>query len=511
MHRRKLVLVLAFLVTLVTSWRTFATYSALRSDLEELLPESAPSVVASKAVRERMPSTRHLGIVIDTGGAKNLAAAERFAADLDGRIARYPASMVSAVRTSSAEERRFLETYALQLIDPADVKRLSLAVEERRDWEVSRAGGMNLLDEAEDPPPRIPLEELAEKYRKIHGASLPVRDRFVSADSETVVLLVQGSPAAMTYEAEQALLSRIAADAKTLGFPHAYAPAMRFGFAGDIATRVQEMDGLKNDLGISGVLVSVLVVLVVLLYFRSWRALPILGIPLLLGTTATFALVALPPLSIRHLNSNTAFLGSIVVGNGINSGIILLARFKEERRQGAAPSDAIVTALADDLAAHAGSRAGGLGRVRIADFYRFPRLQPVRLDRRTGHVGVLGSRHAVDSSAVLDARRQDARAPRAGAGWDARWPRPESAQAPPFAAAGDAGAGGGRDDRDRPTPRRLLRVRLLEAPAQRLVGFGRTLLGQTHGRDTRALPDADVGLGATTRNRPDWSSKGSSG
>jgi predicted RND superfamily exporter protein len=172
-----------------------------------------------------------------------------------------------------------------------------------------------------------------------------MRDRFVSSDRETVVLLVQGSLRGMTVEAEQHLLARIATDARDLGFPHAYAPGMRFGFAGDIATRVQELDGLKNDLGLSGALVSLLVVTAVLLYFRSWRALPILGIPLLLGTTATFALVALPPLSIRHLNSNTAFLGSIVIGNGINSGVILLARFKEERKHGGALAQAIATAL----------------------------------------------------------------------------------------------------------------------------------------------------------------------
>ena len=345
MYRRKLVLSLALLLSLFTSWRTLATYAALRSDLEELLPESAASVIANKGVRERLPSTRHLGVVIDTGGARNLPAAERFANDLKVRIARYPDSMVSAVRTGTAEERRFLETYALQLMAPNDVKRLADAVEERRDWEISRAGGMNLLDEAEDPPPRVPIEELAEKYRKIHGASVPMHDRFVSADLETVVLLVQGSARGMTEDTERSLLARITADAQTLGFPGAYAPDMRFGFAGDIATRVQETEGLKNDLGISGVLVSFLVVLAVYLYFRSWRALPMLGIPILVGTTATFALVALPPFSIRHLNSNTAFLGSIVIGNGINSGVILLARFKEERKRGAALNDAIATAL----------------------------------------------------------------------------------------------------------------------------------------------------------------------
>src|SRR5690606_20042608 len=43
--------------------------------------------------------------------------------------------------------------------------------------------------------------------------------------------------------------------------------------------------------------------------------------------------------------SNTAFLGAIIIGNGINSGIILLARFQEERRQQSDLHDALTIAL----------------------------------------------------------------------------------------------------------------------------------------------------------------------
>ena len=103
---------------------------------------------------------------------------------------------------------------------------------------------------------------------------------------------------------------------------------------------------------------------------RSARALPILGLPLLYGTVFGFGLVALPPLSILYLNSNTAFLGSIVVGNGINSGIILLARVLEERRNGASLPLAIDRGLSGTWkatlaasAAAAAFRASNSGRL----------------------------------------------------------------------------------------------------------------------------------------------------
>lgn len=346
LRHRYALLALALAFAAVAGWRTVKTYAALKSDLEELLPETAPSVAALAELRQRMPGLRHLGIVVDTRGAQNVPAANRFVAELARRIEAYPADLAGAVRADVSRERRFAETYVLQLMDAEDVRELRRAVEKRRDWEVTRGMGMDLLDEHEEPPPRIPIDELRGKYEKRHGKPLRLPgDRFVSEDGETVVLLVQASSHATGYEADRELLARVQEDIAELGFPEAYAPGMRVGFAGDVATRVEEMEGLKTDLGISGLVVLLLVVGVIVAYFRSWRAVPILGIPLAFGTLCTFGLVALPPLSIRHLNSNTAFLGSIVVGNGINGGIILLARFREERRGGAALEAALSTAL----------------------------------------------------------------------------------------------------------------------------------------------------------------------
>lgn len=344
--RRRSVLLLAAAVFVLTAARTGLTYSDLRSDLEQLLPENAPSVQALSTLRARLPGVRHLGVVVDTGEAKNTAAANRFVDDLARRIEAYPKDLVGAVRVDVKGERAFAETYALQLVEPADIAELTSAVEKRRDHQVTRAMDLDLLDEEEDPPPELPLKKLRAKYEGKHGkAKTFPDDRFVAEDGSTVVLLVQASSHATGYASDKALLSRVQADIAALGFPASYDNGMRVGFAGDVATRVEEMEGLAADLGLAGLLVLLLVAGVILLYFRSARALPLLGIPLLMGTAAAFAIAALPPWSVTYLNSNTAFLGSIVVGNGINSGIILLARFREERRAGSALEAAIQDAV----------------------------------------------------------------------------------------------------------------------------------------------------------------------
>jgi uncharacterized protein len=346
--RSRLVILVGVLLALVAGVRTVLTYSNLKSDLEELLPATAPSVLALDRARQRLPGLRHLGVVVDAGKAENVRPAMRFLSDLEQRVAAYPKNTVALVRGGIRAEREFLETYALQLGDPADIRTLREGVEARRRWEISRAMGGDLLDADEDPPPAIPLQALIDKYAARQGP-VPhfLDDRFVSDDRLTAVLVIQTASEAAGFTADSALLDRIHADTQALGFPEAYAPGMRMGFAGDVASRVEETRGLVTDLGVSSAVVVALVLAVIYWFYRSWAAWPVLLVPVVFGALYTFGIVALPPLDIRYLNSNTAFLASIIVGNGINSGVILLARMQEQLRAGDSVLDAIETAVAE--------------------------------------------------------------------------------------------------------------------------------------------------------------------
>jgi uncharacterized protein len=333
----------ALVLSILAGWRTVLTYANLRSDIEELLPESAPSVAALNVLRSRLPGLRHLGIVIDTGGKQNLSQAEHFVDDLVKKLRTYPKDAVDAVQLDSSEEQAFAETYALQLMDPQDVRDLRKAVQARRDWEVSREIGADLDDEG---PPEIPWRDLASKYRQRYGLDANAGGgRFVSDDGRTMVVVVRTASTATSFEDDNRLLERVKADVASLNFPKAYAAGMRVGYAGDVAARVEEMIGLASDLGISTIVVTLLVVGVVVAFYRNVRSMAVLGLPLACGTLGTFGLVALPPLRICSLNTNTAFLGSIVVGNGINCGIMLLARYQEERLRGHGPDDATKIAV----------------------------------------------------------------------------------------------------------------------------------------------------------------------
>src|SRR4029077_16267748 len=92
-HGKTLWLV-AVLLAIPATWRTAQLYGNLRSEIEELLPRDAPSVVAIGELRRRMAGLQYLGVVIDTGGPgqpEKLAAAERLGAGSPGARRPLPA------------------------------------------------------------------------------------------------------------------------------------------------------------------------------------------------------------------------------------------------------------------------------------------------------------------------------------------------------------------------------------------------------------------------------------
>src|SRR5580700_10500770 len=109
----------ALVLAIPATWRTAHLYAHLRTELEELLPRSAPSVVAIDELKRRLPGLQHLGVVVDTGPGNDIPAAERFLDDLAARIRKYPPDLVKVVRTGDAAERAFFEDHAPLYMDVA--------------------------------------------------------------------------------------------------------------------------------------------------------------------------------------------------------------------------------------------------------------------------------------------------------------------------------------------------------------------------------------------------------
>jgi predicted RND superfamily exporter protein len=333
----------ALLIAVPATWRTAELYAHLRSEIEELLPRSAPSVLAIDELRARLPGLQHLGVIVDTGNAANVPAAERFLDDLAARVHRYPPDLVKSVRTGEVAEAKFIEDHAPLYMELADLKAVRDRVETRRDWEASRETG-SLLDEEESPPP-LDFDDIQKKYdERTHGTGHFDNHRYASADLHTALLLIEVNEFETGRGRGRELLDRVKKDVEELNLD-SYAPGMRAGFTGDVAINVEETSALVTDLSLSSVVVVIAVVAVIIMYYGWRKSVVVLLPPLLLAAIYSFALSSLPPLGVTELNSNTAFLGSIIVGNGINFGIVLLARYVDERRAGASVREALEIAV----------------------------------------------------------------------------------------------------------------------------------------------------------------------
>ncbi len=374
---------LALMVSVPALVRTASLYMHLQSDLENLLPVTAPSVLAIDELRSRMPGVQYLGVIVDSGSADKLGAAERLLDDLAERVRQYPTRLVREVRTGDRAERRFVEDHAGLYASVADMRTVRDRIEVRRDYEVGKETG-TLLDEDAAPPP-LNFDDVENRYRQwLRPDRRFDDDRFSNRALHLTLLLIQLGDFETGKARGEELLQRVRADVVALGGLDRYAPGMRLGFTGDVAISVEETNALLADLSLSSIVVIALVVGVILLYYRWWPAVVVLVPPLFLAAACAFGLASLPPLSITALNSNTAFLGSIIVGNGINFGIVLLARYLEERRARRSVQDALTVAVW-------GARKGTLSAALAASIsYGSLALTDFRGFRQFGFIGGIG-------------------------------------------------------------------------------------------------------------------------
>jgi predicted RND superfamily exporter protein len=124
--------------------------------------------------------------------------------------------------------------------------------------------------------------------------------------------------------------------------PHAFHPHMDVFVGGPVATAIATRKAVESDILWVTVSCLVIVALSIALYFRRLRSLPLIATSAIIGTVMAFAVAEL---AFGYVNSSTAFLGSIIVGNGINYAIILMSRYEECRASGASTFDAMERAI----------------------------------------------------------------------------------------------------------------------------------------------------------------------
>ena len=374
-RRRWVILAVSLAVGAVAA--PIAARLPLLGDLSYLLPPATPSVRDLHALESRAQVFGTIIVAVESDDpAKRLAAAQL----VRERLRALPAGMLLGVDYDSGTRDRYAwaNRYLLAPTDELTGVRDELAARKARlnplyvslDDDADKANGPAIGERLRT----LKRQMDAAKTGAEHPAPILSQDgRLQLVVARTRFPADEVSRNIVAFQAAE----RAAAEARAVG-----GPAVKIGITGDVANAAQEHQALLGGMVRATIFTTAIVALGMLLFFGAAApVVALLGV-LTVGALVTFAFAFL---SIGHLNLATAFLAPIVVGNGINFGIILLARYFEERKRQPKGSEDATAALG---AAVQGSFGGTLAAALTASV-SYASLLSTQF-RGFRHFGVIG-------------------------------------------------------------------------------------------------------------------------
>ncbi len=314
--RRRWTIIAAWAVILLGAI-TLARRLELRTAFSELLPDDDPGVVALSKTQKRMGDMSLLLVGIRS---PDRAATLRYAEHLTQELSQLPNSVCELAAYHVRDVRDFFAKNRWLYSSESDLKEIHDTLRA----EIARRKNPLLVD-LDDDDAKDSLRDKIAARDKLGGR---FEDGVFSRKGDDTVWIAALPPGGLFVEnAGEALLhatERLIRESP----PEEFHPQMRTYIGGPVATALDNRRAVERDILLVTLTCVGLVALSIGLYFRRIRAVPMVAIPAMVGTVLAFALAQL---AFGYLNSSTAFLGSIIVGNGINYAIMLIARYQEER------------------------------------------------------------------------------------------------------------------------------------------------------------------------------------
>jgi uncharacterized protein len=340
LSRRSKAILAASALLVATSLYLAAFHLPLDSDFSALLPAKAPAVRAAAQLASRMPARDRMLLIVQAPDPATRAAAAQLASD---GLAAIPRTLVEHVEPGDREAHEFIRANQHLYLPLADLEHLRGVLAGELEAARLRANPLYIDlgdgDSADEAAGRD-LDELRARHRA--AATQPGRDVLISDDGRMQVFVIHTAFRATDVARDKQLMRQLEALAAQIG---AIQPAATIGFAGGPAVTVAEHRALSRGVLLSSLITALLVSLVLWLHLRSLRLLALIAVNIVAGTAVSFGVATL---TVGHLNAATAFLGAIIAGNGVNYGILLVARWREERRKADA-EDAMATAIRGTL------------------------------------------------------------------------------------------------------------------------------------------------------------------
>ena len=223
----------------------------------------------------------------------------------------------------------FLKNRQLLLIPKGELLQLESLVAEAIDYARGQFGGFFGEDEIFNP---IKLQEIADKYQIFENISSYHKGNI--ENNFYIFVKPNGTVTDTDFTGQYVESVQDAIDETGL---EKSTHDLSIKLTGSLIVRLEENQFIQTDLKKSAMLAATLATFIILAYTRSWFSIPLIIFPLLLSLSYTFALTRF---FIGHLNIISGFLVAILMGLGIDYGIHLYIRFKQELLKGKSIPDA---------------------------------------------------------------------------------------------------------------------------------------------------------------------------
>ncbi|HEY2031417.1 MAG TPA: MMPL family transporter [Myxococcales bacterium] len=319
----------------------------IRSSFAELLPEDVPSVREIKELIKRVGGDGTILVVVQSlDGPQGLKQCEALGDELAKEILALGPQQIRSVQSSMGKVRAWYENHWPLFLPLGELEKARDAVKAEIQKQKAKANPLALDEDdaqakTDEKPPELldlskpsPRERVAERFEQY------VDGYMVAPDKTSITILVRPAGTSLGVSESRALVDRVQAlvDAHK---PEMDKQHLRVGLAGTFPMFLADYEAIINDVAGTALLCVSAVLLSIFLFFRDARSMLSLGIAVLIAVAITFGITKL---TIGFLNTQTAFLGAIVVGNGINYGLIYLARLKQLRLTGLGLREASVEA-----------------------------------------------------------------------------------------------------------------------------------------------------------------------
>ena len=318
----------------------FASRLELHTDLAELLPDKHPAVVALRRIAGRQKSASNLVMLIHSPSAEaNRKFADAIAPKLQALVPKTFTEIQWKADTevpSFARKEKWLYASDDELND----------AESLLDRIIAKRGQPGFVDLEGDPDEELKKlrDKMDQRLPVAKGAPSGYFEGEIKGEQWMGVFLWQRLDGLATAGAHEA--KRRVEEVVKETQPRSFDPKLRVDYTGGIAQAIDEQNGIRDDLTLATFLCTTCVLLAIFSYFRRIGLLWVIGAPAVLGLLLSLLIASV---TIKYLNISTAFLISIILGNGINSPIILLGRYGEERQAGKPVAQAMASAMTNSV------------------------------------------------------------------------------------------------------------------------------------------------------------------